>query len=128
MVDMVAPPDIEAMFVSYLTEVLDHPVATKFPYDDEHRTMVQVSTTGGDVTGRVVAYYRVLIECWAPSSVDALELASRTQAHLMAWPEVRPDVYRVIPELPVSHHDVNRLELARYQFLATVYTRMVPVE
>src|SRR5699024_2495459 len=121
MAELVAPPDVEGMVISYLTSRLDgvH-VSTIYPREDSSLA-VRVSVTGGEVTGRVVASPRVLVECWASSTVAAQQLAARVYALWTAW----EDVYRVEADLPVSHKDVNRMDLSRYQFLATVYTRMV---
>src|SRR5699024_12067058 len=104
-----------------LTPRLNVIQASPFTPREDPPLAVRVSVTGGEVTGRVVASPRVLVECWASSTVAAQQLSARVYALLTAW----EDVYRVEADLPVSHKDVNRMDLSRYQFLATVYTRMV---
>lgn len=119
MAELVASPDVEGMVIAHLKTALEVPVSTIFPRDGTRA--VRVSATGGAVTGRVVASSRVLIECWDTSTSKAQQLAALTHAHLGAW----EDVYRVEADLPTNYQDVNRMDLFRYQFMATVWSRMV---
>src|SRR5699024_799978 len=121
MAELVAPPDVEGMVISYLTSRLDgvH-VSAIYPREDPPLA-VRVSAAGGGATGRGVASPRRLVEGRASAPAAAHQLPARVDALLTAW----EDVYRVEADLPASHKDVNRMDLSRYQFLATVYTRMV---
>ena len=120
MSDLVAPPDVEGMIVAYLKPLLaDARVSTRYPATGDG-LVVRVTAAGGDVTGLVNAEQRVIVECWAGTSTAAHDLAARAHAHLTAW----TDVYRCAANLPVSHPDVDRPTLSRYQFLATVWSRM----
>ena len=117
--DLVAPPDVEALAVAYLTPLLSAPVSTRYPAEGEG-PVVRVQAGAGDVTGMVNAQQRLIVEAWALSGTDARRVAALAHAHLSAW----PDVYRCLATTPVSYDDVNRPGLRRYQFVATVWSRM----
>lgn len=120
MADLVAPPDVEGMVVAHLkTALTDARVSTRYPATGDG-LVVRVTATGGDVTGMVLAEQRVLLECWAGTSTAAQGLAARAHAHLTDW----RSVYRCDATLPVAHPDVDRPALSRYQFIATVWSRM----
>ena len=73
----------------------------------------------------------VLVECWGTDESIAWALAARSHARLRAaaGSVVRGlPVYRVEATLPNNNPDVNRPALTRYQFVATVHTRAVPME
>lgn len=123
---LLAPPDVEVAVVAILTGALPGAhVGTRYPADDALK-VVRVSATGGDVSGRVHATARVLVECWADDEGDAFRLAAKAHAHLSGAQGRFGDVtvYRVEPLLPVNNPDVNRLARFRFQFLSTVYARM----
>ena len=117
---MAESPDVEGLFVRLISGV-GVPVSSKVPRDRPD-TFVRVSLTGCN-GGRFLDEPTVLVECWAPDTVTASELARSVRQRLH---ETRFDVvdgwqvYGIGCAYPAYHPD----EVSdRYQFLANIRLR-----
>ncbi|QFQ29710.2 hypothetical protein EEW87_004250 [Janibacter melonis] len=132
MTELLAPPDVEVGVVGVLRDALpDARVGTRYPSSSpEPPLVVRVSAVGGQAPRHLVLVEpRVLVECWADDEGDAFGLAGRAHAHLS---ETQGQLHgmtfrKVLAQLPVNHPDVGRPGRFRFQFVATVYSRMEPL-
>lgn len=130
MTTLYAPPDIEPAVVACLKVDADVVVATRFR--DHPGGVIRVSATGGSrPSGLVAIEQTVLIECWHDDEGDAARIARR------AWGRLDAAVGGTFAGVEFKHvsstglnnnPDVNRPALARWQFLASISTRTVPME
>lgn len=92
---VVAPSPIEVL-VPYLSGVLAVPVAYTVPDDDRPASFVSFAVTGGG--GRhslVLQDATVSVDCWAESALEASNLASLVEGHILAAPRALASVYDV---------------------------------
>lgn len=129
MSELLAPPDIEPAIVSLLSSCAGW-VATR--YVDHSNGSIRVSTTGGAVpVDVVVAAPTVLVECWHEDEAAAWRIAALAHATLTAAAGRTVSgvvIRKVDATLPINHSDVNRTQLVRFQFVATVHSRMTVLE
>lgn len=123
---MLAPVDIESEVYVLLDGVLDADVATKVPNPRPDK-FVRVTRAGGQGRNLVQSDPRLLIECWAPDSVSALNLARMAYAHLWAH-YGSSSVWggRASLTEPVNFPD-SETKSPRYQFIATITTNLAEV-
>ena len=129
MSELYAPPDIEPAVVAVLS-VDDWWVGTE--YEDNPAGSIRVSATGGArPVDRVVTAQTVLVECWHDDEAQAWRIAQTAWARLAAAAGstvAGVDIKHISSTMPNNHPDVNRIRLVRYQFLAEVWSRLVPLE
>ena len=101
-------------------------------YEDHADGTIRVSATGGArPVDRVVVEQTVLLECWHDDEDDAWKIAQTAWArlHAAAGSTVNGvDIKHVSSTMPNNNPDVNRQRMVRYQFLASIHTRLVPLE
>ena len=129
MSELLAPPDVEPAVVEVLTPCAGW-VGTKFV--DHAAGSIRVSATGGgSPVDVVVASPTVLVECWHEDAGDAWRIAATAHATLTAaaGQTVAGVVIRKVDAtLPNNNPDLNRRALVRFQFIATVHSRMTVLE
>lgn len=123
---MLAPVDVEAEVVTLLNTALTPPVSTQIP-NPRPASHVRVTRTGGQGRNLVQSDPRVLVECWAPDSTAAFELARLAYAHLWAtYGDAAVWGGRASLTEPANFPDPST-DSARYQFLATITTDLTEV-
>lgn len=106
------PRDVEGEFIAALAP-LGVPVRTRVP-NPRPPSHVRVTRTGGDGVNLVQERPVVLVECWAPSSTAAFDLAARAYGLVDAafcGPRDRPSS-------PVNFPD-PATDASRYQFVVS---------
>jgi hypothetical protein len=83
MMETIAFPDVEATVVSHLASLVDAPVSTRVP-NPRPTSFVLAFRTGGPRDSLVIDSAQLTIECWAPETVAAADLARTVRAHLGA--------------------------------------------
>ena len=120
MTSSVETPDVEALALSILNPMGVH-VSTRVPHKRPER-FIRASLAGGGEDS-IFDTPRILVECFAPSTVDASELArkARLQLQLSQFDVVGDwQLYGVSADYPTYFPD----EAAeRYQFLAEIRVR-----
>ena len=128
--ELLAPPDIEPAVVAILTTEGGPWVGTE--YEDHATGSIRISATGGPrPVDRVVTESTVLVECWHDDEAVAWAIAQRAWAELgrSAGSTVAGvDIKQVSSTMPNNNPDVNRQGLVRFQFLASISSRLVPLE
>ena len=131
MAELYAPPDVEAAAVAYLNPALSVPVANRVPTPRPASHVRVTSAGGGGQVSLVQSVSRLLVECWAPDSVAALDLARRSWALFWA---VQHDwmagAWISQAELtdPVNFPDPDAPRSARYQFVAQLTVALERLE
>lgn len=124
-----APVDIEGAVVTLLNAALTPPVATRVP-TPRPASCVRVTRAGGQRTNLIQSTPRVLVECWAPSSTAAFDLAALAWGALDGAADsfITPAVYVTRIELtePVNFPDPDTTS-PRYQFIAALTTSLTEV-
>ena len=135
MSELLAPPDVEPAVVAVLSEVTGSPwVGTQYPGRPEQEAagVIQVSATGGPrPVDRVVTEQTVLVECWHDDAGQAWRIAAEAYARLVAAAGstvAGVDIKHVACTAPNNNPDVNRKELIRFQFVASIHSRLIPLE
>lgn len=135
MSELLAPPDIEPAVVAVLSAVAGAPwVGTQYPGRPEQEAagVIQVSATGGPrPVDRVVVEQTVLVECWHDDAAVAWRIASEAYARLgaAAGSVVAGVDFKHVSCTGLNNNpDVNRKELVRFQFIASIHSRLVPLE
>lgn len=128
--ELLAPPDIEPAVVAILTSEGGPWVGTE--YEDHATGSIRISATGGPrPVDRVVTESTVLVECWHDDEHQAWAIAARAWAQLNAAAGSTVegvDIKWVSSTLPNNHTDVNRIRMCRYQFLASIHSRLTTLE
>lgn len=121
-------PDVEAAAVQYLAPLLGVTVATRVP-ESSAQTFVRVTLTGGAPGSVALDEPTLLVECWAPTSVQAFALASQARGALLGtrgtfmggvW------VSSVSASFPVNFPDLEA-NRSRYQFTSSLFVAPVHV-
>lgn len=135
MSELLAPPDVEPAVVAVLGDVSGSPwVGTQYPGrpGQEAAGVIRVSATGGPrPVDRVVTEQTVLVECWHDDSNVAWRIAAEAYARLRAATGstvAGVDIKHVSCTGLNNNPDVNRKELIRFQFMASIHSRLVPLE
>ena len=120
MTSLVETPDVEALALAVLNPMGVH-VSTKVP-NPRPKKFIRASLAGGGEYS-IFDTPRVLVECFAPTTVEASELArqARLQLQLAQFDIVAGwQLYGVSADYPVSFEDETS---PRYQFLVTLRVR-----
>lgn len=107
---MVIYPDPEALAIAYLDPLVEVAVATRDPDEawlESEGSFIQFGITGpgGDNFLDEVIFG---FTCYAPTTVEAANLAGRLRAHMTAWPSREGGIYRywtIARPQPVSDND-----------------------
>lgn len=128
MSELLSPPDIEPAVVAVLSV---DAVWVGTEYEDDPRGTIRVSATGGPrPTDRVVTEQTVLIECWHDDEDKASMIAQRAWARLNAAvgsTVAGVDFKWFSAGMPNNNPDVNRQGMIRFQFLASIHSRLVRI-
>ena len=133
MSELLAPPDVERALVALLS-VDDWWVGTRYPAQPEQEAagVIRVSATGGPrPVDRVVTEQTVLVECWHSNAVEAVRIARTAYARLWAAAGSTVggmDIKHVASTAPVHNPDTGRPQMVRYQFFASIHSRLIPLE
>lgn len=113
----VAPPPVIPALVTFLGAALSVPVSSVVP-NPRPPAFVRLGATGGQRRNLSQADPTVLVECWAASSYQAMELASSAWSALEGADWLSPEVWvaESRASLPVDFPDPTS-EQARWQFL-----------
>lgn len=106
------PVDFEGVLVAALNDALPEPFATRVP-SERPVAFGRVRRTGGTGINLVQEKPMVLVECWAPDSVAAFDLAARAYGVVDTFCSVGNR-----PSSPINNPDPDAPG-ARYQFTAT---------
>lgn len=120
MTSSVQTPDVEALALTMLNSMGVN-VSTRVPTRRPDK-FIRVSLAGGGEES-IFDTPRLLVECWAPNTVDASELARQARLRLqLAQFDVIGDwqLYGVDADYPVNFPDETS---ERYQFLVTLRVR-----
>ena len=80
------PPDVKALFIQHLPDVVAVPVVSKRP-DDGTRKFVRVVGTGGPGrSDRILQTVQITVDSYAPSTGAAYELAADVDAWVHSLP------------------------------------------
>lgn len=96
---MIRFPDAEALVRTYIQEQVEVAVSTLVPTDtdwQEAPTLVVVNATGPGLTEYVLDEVHFGFTCYAPTTVQASELAADVRFHMMRWAVVDDGVYRFL--------------------------------
>ena len=90
MVEVIAFPSAEAIFVSYVSarlaaRAITATVATKVPATRPDQ-LVKIRRIGGTSVNMVMDAPMVVFDCWAPTEIDAEALACVVRAEVLAMP------------------------------------------
>jgi len=124
------PPDVEPGVVAALGG-MGAWVGTRYPNPEPAGPVVRVATTGGAVRDVVVTQQQVLVECWDDDEAVAWATSGEALARLRA---AAGGSFGGVPfrwvdcTLPVNLPDYNRPGKVRFQFVATVHSRMTVLE
>lgn len=120
MTSSVQTPDVEALALAML-KPMGVPASTKVPTKRPER-FIRASLAGGGEYS-IFDTPRVLVECWAPTTVAASEIArkARLQLQLSQFDVIAGwQVYGVSADYPTYFPDETS---ERYQFLAEIRVR-----
>lgn len=121
--EMLLPPDIEGQVIALLTARMPTvgSIATTVPNPrPSNETYIRVTRTGGAGRDLVQTDPTVLIECWAPDSTSALDVARLAYGHLWAaYGGSETWGGRASFTEPVNFPDPDTTS-PRYQFIATL--------
>lgn len=84
MAEVLAPANVEALAIAYLTPLVGVDVLRVLP-ETLPAKFVRVMLTGTRRVNVSLVERRLTVECWASSDADAEALGSLTYAHLGAW-------------------------------------------
>lgn len=110
------PIDLEAAVIAYLKPILGVPVATRVP-NPRPASHVRVGRIGGQRANRVQERPTLLVECWAPDSGAAFDLASR------AWDALDESEWTFGGSMPVTFPDPDTAS-PRYQFVSDLIANL----
>ena len=122
---ILAPVDVEGAFVTFLNAELTPPVSTRVP-NPRPASHVRVQVVGGAVDNIAFESPRLLVECWAATSVAAAALARQ------AWAQIQSTRYTTVGTAfvlstnlsrPVNFPDPDTTS-PRYQFTADLRVAM----
>lgn len=122
------PADVEAALVGYLEPILGVRVATRVP-NPRPASHVRVGRAGGSRRNLAQENPLILIECWAPTSTAASDLASK------AWGALDATCFEIdlagavwVSEAslgsPVNYPDPDAPGSSRYQFTASLVVNL----
>lgn len=119
----VHPVDIEGEIIALLRGPLGVHVSTRVP-NPRPTSHVRVTRAGGSSRNAIQSDPRVLVECWAPDSVAALDLARMAYGLLWAhYGAAGTWGGRASLTEPVNFPDPST-DSARYQFIAQITTNL----
>lgn len=129
MIEAVVFPDVEALLVRALPDLVGVDVMTRVP-PTRPDSFVRVKRVGGTTPNRVTDSSVVVVECWAKDEVAASYLARLTRAYVfaLAGAEIDGDFVRRVREVagPQAFPDPVS-ETPRYQFTVQIDTRGEPL-
>lgn len=120
MTSSVQAPDVELLVLTMLNPMGVN-VSTRVPATRPKKFIRASLAGGGEVS--IFDTPRVLVECWAPTTVEASELARKARLQLqMSQFDVIGDwqIYGISADYPVNFPDETS---ERYQFLVTLRVR-----
>lgn len=129
--ELLAPPAVDALLVSYLNANLPAAfgvhVSTRIP-NPRPAALVRVSLTGGAGRSAVALHTStVTVESWGPDVPTAASIARYVDALLYAAPGEIPDLYAVGPVGAVQYYPDADTGTERYQASYQLVTRVRPV-
>jgi hypothetical protein len=122
MVEVIQATDMEAFVVSFLKTHTSMPVGTRVP-NLMRECFVRVSQTGGTRRDVITDTAAVLVECFAPDTVSASNIAGVCRAYLLSAAALTDEVTRIVDGGgPVFLPD-PLTNTPRYQFLIELHMR-----
>lgn len=129
MIDVIVPPDAEALMVRYLADTLGESVSTRVPNPRPDR-FLRLERVGGSRRNRVTDEAIVVVEAWALTELEASDLARRAYAHTWALEQTdTPEGYvrRVRDVAGPQNYPDPTSEKPRYVFTVLLDLRGAPL-